>query len=409
MGAKRSQQKIFFVESASAMSGVQYSTLYLSQHLNRGCWKSVVLCPEEGELARACRNAGVEVSILPRPVLSSTSIRVRFGTNVPNPLAWAHNFLGILVGARRLAQYLSLMGADLVVTKGMSSHFPGGLATKRLRIPCIWHVQDLVSERLLGIYRRTFCVLARWIPDQIIVDGSPIARQLFDSSHERISTVYNGVDTKVFRPSLEGSSVRQELGLPPAALVVGHVARMTPWKGQHHLLEAFVQIASRRSNVYVVFVGASLFDSPAYFRYLQKRVSELGIDHRVVFAGHRSDLPRVLAALDILAFTSTEKDTSPLALLSAMAVGVPVVAFDIEGVREVIGNEGEGRLVPVKNVTALAEALDRLLGDASLRERLASGARHRVETTFSLERYVLQMEAIFRRSLYGPPRTPNAC
>src|ERR1051326_3493348 len=81
---------IVFVESAAAMGGVQFSTLYMVQHLNSGWWNPIVVCPEEGDLTESCRSSGIAVKILSCPTLLSTSFRVgRDATRVPNPLAWA--------------------------------------------------------------------------------------------------------------------------------------------------------------------------------------------------------------------------------------------------------------------------------------------------------------------------------
>ena len=83
---------------------------------------------------------------------------------------------------------------------------------------------------------------------------------------------------------------------------------------------------------------------------------ELGLADRVVFAGHRRDIPKVLAAMDVLAYPSIEKDNCPLALLEGMASGLPVVAFDIPGVRLVVAGPDDGMLTPVEQVGPLADA-----------------------------------------------------
>ena len=117
---------------------------------------------------------------------------------------------------------------------------------------------------------------------------------------------------------------------------------------------------------------------------------------RIHFAGYRRDIPQTLAAMDILAFTSVEKDNCPLSLLEGMASGLAVAAFDIPGIRLVLQNPEDGLLVPVERADLLAEALRTLLTDADLRSRLSAGARRRIETAFSLERQVRQFEETFR-------------
>lgn len=388
-------QTVVFVEVAAGMGGVEYSTLYLAQQLDRLRWQPVIICPEQGALVDACQQAGLEVHVLPRPALQSTSLRLGKDWRIPNPLAWLWNLYVIGRAATDLAQFLAERQPALMVTKGLLAHFYGGLAARRLQVPCLWHVQDFISERFGGLYRRLFGLISRWLPTHIVVDGQPIVRQFPEAIRNKVTVVYNGVDTTQFRPGLDGTSVRQVLGIPQAALVIGHVARLTPWKGQHYLLEAFAQVARKTPNVYLLLVGSPLFDNDSYEQTLRRRVSELGLADRVIFAGYRTDLPQVLAAMDLFAYPSVEKDTSPLALLSAMATGLPVVAFDIEGVREVIADAGI--LTPVKQIEALTQALVPLLADTPLRQQQGHQARLRIENHFSLQRYVAAMERVMEQ------------
>ena len=398
---------VVFVESAAAMGGVQFSTLYLAQQLDRTRWIPVVVCPEDGELPRACRDAGVEAHVLDHMGLRSTSVRIGSTLRLPNPAAWGWNGYVIGAAARKLRRFLAQSRPALVVTKGLSAHFFGGLAARKLKIPCVWHAQDFISERSFGIYRRAFGYAARWLPEQIIVDGASIADQLPPSLQPRITVVHNGVDTNLFYPELDGAAVRRELGIPDDHLVVGHMGRVTPWKGQHYLIEAFAHIADRNPNVTLLLAGAPVFDNDSYQRRLLRMVARLGFKERVKFAGYRHDTARVLAAMDVFAFTSVEKDTSPLALLSAMSCGLPIVAFDIAGVRELMADEDQFRLAPVEDVDALGRVLSEVLSDQSLRQRLGAAARQQAMAEFNLAKYAERIEQVFRVAVQGV-RLPGA-
>src|ERR1043166_4585766 len=123
-----SRNTVVFVESAAAMGGVQFSTLYLAQSLGRARWNPIVVCPEEGDLTHACRDAGVETQVVAYPKLLSTSIRVGRSARLPNPLAWLWDAFVMIRAAGRLANFLRRTSPQLVVTKGLTSHFVGGLA-----------------------------------------------------------------------------------------------------------------------------------------------------------------------------------------------------------------------------------------------------------------------------------------
>jgi glycosyltransferase involved in cell wall biosynthesis len=388
-----SPRTIVFLESAAAMGGVQFSTLYLAQTLDRARWNPIVVCPREGQLTRACRDAGIEAHVIEWPRLWSTSVRVSRTIRMPNPFAWIWNAMVILRAVRLVHSFLQKRAPNVVMTKGLASHFVGGLAARRLRIPCVWHVQDLISERNLGLYRRVFSFAARRLPARIIVDGTAIKHQLPQSIHSRVAVIHNGVDTSLFNPDRDGSSVRRELAIARDQFVIGHAGRITPWKGQHYLIEAFARIAPEYPNAVLLFVGSPVFDHDGYERRLRAMAAGFGLKHRIIFASYRHDLAHVFSAMDIFAFTSIEKDTSPLVLLSAMSNGLPIVAFDIEGVRELVENSQSLMLVPVANAEELAQSLRSLIESQQLRLRLSQAARRAAETKFNLNRYVSRIES----------------
>src|ERR1051325_1330506 len=100
-------RKIVFVESAAAMGGVQFSTLYLVQHLKPKLWEPIVVCTGEGDLSEACRTSGIAVHILNVPPFRPTSFRIgRNSVRVPNPLHWAWDAWATLVATRKLARFL---------------------------------------------------------------------------------------------------------------------------------------------------------------------------------------------------------------------------------------------------------------------------------------------------------------
>jgi glycosyltransferase involved in cell wall biosynthesis len=318
---------------------------------------------------------------------------------LPNPAAWAWDAWLIGRTKNRLRAFLRQCSADLVVTKGLSSHFLGGLAARKLRIPCVWHVQDFISERTFGIYRRAFGWGARWLPEQIIVDGHTIAEQLPGSLQPRTTVIHNGVDTNIFRPDLDATGVRRELGIPDDHLVIGNLARITPWKGQHYLIEAFARIACENPKVTLLLVGSPVFDNDNYQRRLLNMITELGLEGRVKLPGYRHDTAEVLAAMDVFAFTSVEKDTSPLALLSAMSCGLPIVSFDIAGARELMAQDDQFLLVPVADVEKLGNALSKVIKSDDLRASLAADARKQAVTEFDVETYRHRIERVFSKAL----------
>ena len=381
------------------MSGVEFSTLYLAQHLDRSHWAPMVVCPAEGDLPAHCRDAGIPVFLVPQARFLSTSVRFA-GLTILNPLALVLDAIALVVSARALARFLRVQRPALVVPKGLAAQFYGGLAARWVDIPCVWHVQDKVSERVGPFFPWTMALASRVLAREIIVDAESIARQLRPLvPPARVSVIPNGVDTHEFSPQVDGSAVRAEWGVPPDRLLVGVVGRLTPWKGQHVLIRAFARIAKRFPNVSVVLVGAPVFDNDNYLRELRSTVERLGLTNRIIFAGFRWDMPQTLAALDIVAHPALEKDSSPLAVVSAMAAGKPIVCSRVDGTAELFNDGADGLLVLPGDADALADKLARLLSDVNLRTRLGCAARARAERELSVEQFARRCEAVFERAL----------
>lgn len=388
------------------MSGVEFSSLYLAQHLDAARYKPLVICPTEGDLPNRCRESNIPFAFVPVPRFHSTGILV-FDRVIPNPLAILANLAALVRGARPLARFLRDLRSSsgdaspvLILTKGMLAHFLGGLAARWARIPCVWHIQDRVSNRAGPLYAWTLALVGRLLAQQIIVDADSIARQLVPIvPRDRVHTIWNGVDTHEFSPQIDGAGVRAEWKLSPQDQVIGMAGRLTRWKGQHLLLRAFARLAPNFPNAYVALIGASLFDTDHYVRELRSLVDELGLRDRVIFAGFRWDMPQVFAALDVVAHPSLDKDSSPLAVVSAMASGKVIVCASVDGTAQLFEDGKDGLLFPPGDAAALADKLELVLCDADLRARLGCAARAKAEHELSVEKFAFECEKVFDRAL----------
>jgi glycosyltransferase involved in cell wall biosynthesis len=366
-------------------------------------WETLVAIPREGDFSGQCQAAGLAWKIFPRPRMLSTSFWTGNKRKLPNPFAWVWNVAAIFVAASRTAGFLRRERPDVVMTKGLVCHFYGGLASKKLGIPCIWHTEDFVSERFGGIYRFVFGQFAIRLPSHIVTISRSLFRQVPPAAKTRASVATNGIDTRLFRPGRCGSKIREEFGLAADAMVIGNVSRLTPWKGQHLLIEAFARVAQNNDRAHLVLVGAALFGGVSYERNLRGQVARLGLSNRVTFTGNRNDVRDLLAAMDIFAYTAVEKDAWPLSLLQAMSSGLPVIAFDIEGVRDPMGPDVQSmQLIPVGDVKVFSDSLALLAGDAARRKMLGEAARERAVQACDIEARVKRIEGI----LAGLVRSP---
>jgi glycosyltransferase involved in cell wall biosynthesis len=175
------------------------------------------------------------------------------------------------------------------------------------------------------------------------------------------------------------SRLREELQIPADAIVLAHVGRLAPVKGQRELLEAVASL--RTDGLRAVFFGRDLERGGAYRRELELCANELGLGGVIHFAGFRADAAAALREADALVLPSWIEGL-PLAVLEAMAHAKPVVATAVGGTPEAVLEGQTGLLVPPRDVPALAAALRALIEDEDLRLRLGAAGRERVEARF---------------------------
>jgi glycosyltransferase involved in cell wall biosynthesis len=213
-------------------------------------------------------------------------------------------------------------------------------------------------------------LLARWTSRAIAVSASTrdfLVRERHVPA-AKVELIWNGAPLDEFAPvkAEVAGAVRDGLGIPREAVVVGTVGRLSAQKAHDVLLDAAARLLPSRPKLFVLIAGDG-DRMPA----LRAQAARLGADaRRVVFAGHRADVPAVLGAIDVFCISSDYEGT-PLALFEAMAAGKAIVSTAVDGCREVIGDGLTGLLVPPRDGAALAAALARVADDAGLRAQLA--------------------------------------
>jgi len=225
--------------------------------------------------------------------------------------------------------------------------------------------------------------------DRVVVNAEALRPR--GAAGTRTEVIPSGVDTERFRPRPEiRAQARDRLGLAIDDAVIGTVGRLEVRKGTAMLLEAAALLAKKGlSELRVVVVG----DGPLRDE-LPALAARLGIADRVRLLGDRSDIPEILAALDVFVLPSRSEGMSN-ALLEAMATALPVVATAVGGNPEVVSAEMTGVLVPPDDVNTMAEAMQRLVESPTLATQLGVAARRRVEECYGARAMVRRLEAVY--------------
>lgn len=347
----------------------------LAASLDPRRWAPVVLTTTTGPLTDACAARGIPTVVLPMD-------HFRRG----------HGLLGYLVrGPLALRRLVRDRRVALLHACCDYSTIPLERTARRHDLPFIQHVQDTdrawMSRKKAPAVRRADAIVgcSRSVVEWLVARGAPA---------DRATVVYNSVDLAPYEGVATGrDAVRAAIGLATGDLAIGVFARLErARKGQDEMLRAVARLAAELP-VHLVLVGED--DSPTGDdeRALRALASALGIEHRVHMLGQRRDVPRLMAAMDVLG-APFHREGFGRVVVEGMAAGLPVAGFRDGALPEIVREGVDGFLVDEGREDQLAEAVRRLAGSAALRASLGAQARQRA-ADFSLARHVAAMDALY--------------
>jgi glycosyltransferase involved in cell wall biosynthesis len=296
----------------------------------------------------------------------------------------------------RLVRYLRAVRADVVHTQLEFADGIGTVAARLARVPAVstQHTMYEPGRWTRAWARNRLGDLALGTLSSRIIAVSDEARAHYERARpyprRRLLTLRNGIDLTRFEAAAsEGPAVRRELGIPDGVPVLATVAVLRPDKGIQHMIAALPAVLGAVPDARYLVVGDG-----EHRDALEQAALEAGVADRVVFAGSRTDVPRVLAACDLFVLP-TLADALPTVLAEAAAAGVPIVASRIGGVPEMCVDGRNGVLVDPGRPEGLADACARVLADPALRARLGAAGRE-----LARERYDIRVQAGRLADLY---------
>ena len=259
------------------------------------------------------------------------------------------------------------------------------------------------TKRLTRIMRAIGARLSGWIPDDIICCAHSV-REFHAGlgyASDKLTIVPNGVELDRFHPDeFARRKLRSEWEVAPSQPLIGMVARFDPQKDFRTFLDAAAIVRDYQPNTRFVLCGPGFETSnDSIIQELKQR----NLLQNFILLGFRTDIPRVMAALDIFVLSSLYGEALPLVVIEAMACGVPVVASDIGDIQRAIGRWGKA--VQPRSPQQFAEAILHYVRlSEEERRSVAISARERVATMFPLSSAVDQHEALYRHVLGQAPR-----
>ncbi|NOX97226.1 MAG: glycosyltransferase family 4 protein [Nitrospirae bacterium] len=356
---------VLHTESAKRWGGQERRTFTEAVEFNKKRGYRVILAVQPGSaLGKHAEEAGIEVR----------EIRMR-----------NKDFLAALF---KIFSLIRKEKVDIVNSHSSSDSWITSFAARLAGRPILLrtrHVTIPISQHPLNIVYK--------LPRMIITVSNYVRETMIRENRinpEKIVSIPTSVDLEKFDFRIDGEKIREELGIVPGTPLVGIVGVIRGEKGHQYFIEAAQKILKVKPEVRFVIVGLE----PRGETVIQK-VRELNLEKKILVIGFRPDIPRILAAIDVLAMPSL-REALGTALLEALAMKKAVVATSVGGIPEVIIHNQTGLLVPPADSESLAQNILLLLKDREKAGILGENGRHLIEKKFGLEMMLNKIEALYK-------------
>jgi glycosyltransferase involved in cell wall biosynthesis len=368
---------VFFDGYPHMYAGAQRATLISAVALRARGWDVEVILPGEGAFSDQLRAEGVPVRIVPTPVALG-----RFGHHERRALTWR-----TATAVPSLIRYWwslrgALRGSELAHINDHRGLVLAGPAARMAGVPFVWHTHGVLPPHTLN---RVGHLLARRTIVLTTADAGLLPGNRIRPTPE---VVPNAPDPRLF-------SVTRRTSMPPMIVTM---ARLNEIKGLDVLLEAMGIVRRRRPDVTATVLGGPQLGYAHHADELERLRAKLHLDGIVTFAGHVEQPHEVLATAAVYVQPSRWEGV-PIAVLEAMALGLPVVATRVGGLAEVVDHNVTGLLVPPSDADALAAAILQLLDDPALADRLGHAGQARARTHHSVDASVTRLVEVYRAAL----------
>jgi glycosyltransferase involved in cell wall biosynthesis len=300
---------------------------------------------------------------------------------------------------RQLEKILREQKPDIVHTHSGKAGILGRLAARRAGVPVILHhihgpsfgpFQGLPANWIFTAAER----YAAGVTTHFVCSAQAMTRLYLAAGigrPEMFTRIFSGFPVEPFANAANDPALRSQLGLAPAAFVIGKIARLAPLKGHEDLLAAFQKLLPQFPRARLLLVGDGRLRTQ-----IEARARTLGLADKVVFTGlvPPGEVPRYVGIMDCLAHLSAREALSR-ALPQALAAGKPVVSYDFDGADEICLDGETGFLVRTGDTATVTQRLLQLANDAPLRERLGRRGQQFVRENFAVEQMVDSLYALY--------------
>lgn len=363
-------KKILFLDQTGKSGGAELCLLDIARDYRDSCLVGLF---EDGDFRRR-----LEEQQIPVQILMNQPIAVRKSS-------------GALAGLMSLGQLIPLAiriaaisrPYDIIYANTQKALVVGAIASAISNRPLVYHLHDILSpEHFSKVNQQLAILMANRA--KLVIANSQASRTAFveaGGNPNLVEVVYNGFALEPYQAEIDTGWVRSTLGLQ-GRFVVGHFSRLSPWKGQHILLEA---LRYCDESVTAIFVGDALFGEQDYVQQLHNQVQQFGLGDRVQFLGFRNDVISLMKSCDVVTHTSIAAEPFGRVIIEAMLCHKPTIAAKAGAATELIEHGVTGWLTPPADAEALANTIEQCRKNPTATAQVAALAQQQASKKFQLK------------------------
>lgn len=357
-------KKILFIHSSAELYGSDKSLLNIVNNMDYEEFEVHIILPCEGPLVNKLKeNKNVKVNIYDVAILRRKNLSFK------GLIKYIKQFVK---SYRNIKKYVKNNDIDIIYTN-TSVVFPGAIVAKRMGIKSVWHIREIVKN---NFENKVISHIVNHYSD-IVITNSKATADAIKVDKEKVRIVYNAVES----PKINKNQIRKENN----KFVIGMAGRINRWKGQSLFINAAEKVLEKYPDTLFLIAGSAYTGEEYLEEELKEIIAHKKLEKSIKLLGQVSKMETFYEKIDLFVLPSIQPEPFGLVVIEAMDAGIPVIATNQGGPKEIISDGKNGYLVDFKDANEMAEKIMLLESDLELRKRIAENAKKTKKEKFSVE------------------------
>lgn len=366
-------KKILFIHSSAELYGSDKSLLNIVNNMNYEEFEIHIILPCEGSLVNKLKeNRNIKVNVYDVAILRRKNLSFK------GLIKYIKQFIK---SYKNIKKYVKENKIDIIYTN-TSVVFPGAIVAKRMGIKSVWHIREIIKNKFEN---RIISSIVNYYSDIVITNSKATANAIMVNK-EKVKVVYNAVErVKIDKSQIKGENDK---------FVVGMAGRINRWKGQGLFINAAEKVLEKCPNTLFVIAGSAYTGEEYLEEELRSIIADKKLEKSIKLLGQVNNMGKFYEGIDLFVLPSIQPEPFGLVVIEAMDAGIPVIATNHGGPKEIINDGENGYLVDFKDPNEMAEKIILLESNLELRRKIAENAERMKREKFSVETMVKNIREI---------------